>query len=536
MKLTDLSKEQLIEEVKKLKTRKKYGLVWEDKPENVVIECKNSLPVLDEVEEKAIISDKDLPTNLIIEGDNYHALSVLNYTHQRGIDVIYIDPPYNRGNKDFKYNDNYVDIEDTYRHSKWLSFMSKRLLLARELLKNNGVIFISIDDNEYANLKLLCDIIFGENKVETYIWCLQDKTEGSFVKTSKNTVRKEHEYLLACFKNPIKFRKYKAEKNFSEGSFTNPDNDPKGPWFSGNISRNGIKTTTGSKYYTITTPTGVQYTRNWTLSKEEYDDLLSKGEIFFSKKGSGVPRLKIYQSSETYSIQSSLFTDVHTSITGKNELKNIFNGKSPFDFPKPTLLIKRLIEISVMDKNSIILDFFAGTGTTGHAVMELNREDNGNRKFILCTNNENKIAEEITQPRIKAVIKGYGDMKGISANLRYFKTSFVPKTNVSDDTRNSLVQKSTEMICVREDTFEKVINKKEYKIFKNSKLATGILFDLDKIDGLKEELNKLNLRAHIYVFSLTNDTYANDFEDLKIKHELCPIPESILEVYRKIFK
>lgn len=536
MKLTDLTKEQLIEEVKKLKSRKKYGLVWEDKPEDVVVQCKEKLPVLEEVEGKAIVSDKNLPTNLIIEGDNYHALSVLNYTHQRKIDVIYIDPPYNRGNKDFKYNDNYVDIEDTYRHSKWLSFMSKRLFLARELLKSNGIIFISIDDNEYANLKLLCDIIFGENKVETYIWCLQDKTEGSFVKTSKNTVRKEHEYLVACFKNPIKFRKYKTEKNFSEGSFTNPDNDPKGPWFSGNISRNGIKTTTGGKYYTITTPTGVKYTRNWTLSKEEYANLLSKNEIYFSKKGSGVPRLKIYQSSDTHSIQSSLFTDVHTSITGKNELKSIFGGVSPFDFPKPTLLIKRLIEISTIDKNSTILDFFAGTGTTGHAVMTLNKEDGGNRKYILCTNNENRIAEDITYPRIKAVIEGHNDVKGIPANIRYFKTTFVSKSAVSDDTRNSLVRKSAEMICVRENTFERILDNNGYKIYKNGGQLTGILFDLDNIDVFKNELKKLEMPAHIYVFSLTNDTYINDFEDLELDHELCPIPESILEVYRKLFK
>jgi adenine-specific DNA-methyltransferase len=178
----------------------------------------------------------------------------------------------------------------------------------------------------------------------------------------------------------------------------------------------------------------------------------------------------------------------------------------------------------------------AGSGTTGHAVLMLNQVDGGNRKFILCTNNENKIAEEVTFPRVKAVIKGYADIKGIPANVRYFKTSFVSKSKVSDDTRNSLVRKSVQMICVRENTFTKVIDKKGYKIYRNENLVTGVLFDLDEVDTFKEQIAELGTLAHIYVFSLTNDTYTSDFQDLNVSHELCPIPESILEVYRKIFK
>jgi adenine-specific DNA-methyltransferase len=148
MKLTDLTKEQLIEEVKKLKSRKKYGLVWEDKPEDVVEQCKKQLPVLEESIDKMLISEDTLPTNLIIEGDNYHALSVLNYTHQGKVDVIYIDPPYNTGASDWKYNNDYVDINDTFRHSKWISFMRNRLAICRQLLAPDGVMIIAIDDNE----------------------------------------------------------------------------------------------------------------------------------------------------------------------------------------------------------------------------------------------------------------------------------------------------------------------------------------------------------------------------------------------------
>lgn len=412
---------------------KKYGLVWEEHEERVDEELKTKIPVFKENKEFEIIKDSTKAINFLIEGDNLHSLYLLEKTYKRRVDVIYIDPPYNRGNKDFIYDDSYIDYENEYRHSKWLSFMKKRIEIAKQLLTENGVLFISIDDNEYANLKLICDDIFKEDFVETYIWCLQDKTEGSFVKTSKLTIRKEHEYIIACFNKKIKFNKYKAKRIFKKGAFKNPDNDPKGAWFSGNISRNGIKSTTGSKYYKIVTPSGKTFTRNWTLSQEEYNEKFKNGEIFFPKNGEGVPRMKIYEAEETLQIQSSLFTDVHTSITGKNELKALFDGVAPFDFPKPTSLIKRLIQISCCKKDSIILDFFAGSGTTGQAVLELNKEDNGDRQFILCTNNENEICKKITYVRLKRVIDGYVSNEGIASNLKYYETDFVERFKKEDD-------------------------------------------------------------------------------------------------------
>lgn len=538
--LNQLSKTELIRLVTQLKKHQKYGLFWEEKPENVVIQCQTALPVLEETVDKSLDLDQNQPTNILIEGDNYHALSVLNYTHAGKIDVIYIDPPYNRGNKDFKYNDNYVDKEDSYRHSKWLSFMESRLKLAKNLLVRDGVLFISIDDIEYANLKFLCDKLFTVNKVETYIWCLQDKTEGSFVKTSKTTVRKEHEYLIACFNGRKKFYKYRENRQFSEGSFTNPDNDSRGPWFSGNISRTGIKTTTGSKYFTITTPKGKQYSRNWTIDEDEFKELDKSGDIYYPRNGYGVPRQKIFEESDKYSIQSSLFTDVHTSITGKNELKDFFMGNIPFDYPKPTTLIDRLIAISSDKKDIKILDFFAGTGTTGHAVLNLNKRDNGKRTFILCTNDEGGICTEICYPRLHKLINGYSNNKGeykagITSNLKYYRTSFVSKSIVSDDTKNELVRRSTEMICLREGTFICKVDNPKFKIFSNNREQTGILFDLDAIDDFKIRLEENNCKTNIYVFSLTNDTFVEDFEDLSLEHEICPIPESILEVYKRLF-
>lgn len=224
---------------------------------------------------------------------------------------------------------------------------------------------------------------------------------------------------------------------------------------------------------------------------------------------------------------------------GTRLLEKIF-GDNRFPFPKSIYTVLDIIRsVTRFNREAIILDYFAGSGTTGHATLLLNREDNGFRKFILCTNNENGIAEEVCYPRVKVAIEGTDklpELTGVSANLRYFKTTFVSKSKVTDDTRKQLVQKSTEMICVRENTFDKVIDKKNYKIYRDSEHCTGVLFNLDAIAEFKKKLQEQELSANIYVFSLTNDTYDEDFADLGLEHRLCPIPESILEVYRKLFR
>jgi len=410
--------------------RIKIGFTFDEAPEI----NQQAVAVVKENEKMFISSptEKNTIEHKLIIGENYDALKnlLVTYVDSQGkglIDVIYIDPPYNTEKSKEEGNDYKDDIEakkfvyrDKFTRDGWLNMMNERLKLAKRLLSDNGVVFISIDDSEQAYLKVLCDEIFGENKIETYIWCLQDKSETSFTKTASSTVRKEHEYIIAGFKGEKAFGKYSSAREFESSINSNPDNDPRGNWFSGNISRNGIKTTTGSKYYTITSPTGTKYTRNWTLSEEEYKKALKDNRIHFPKNGSGVPRLKIFPNANNYLIQSSLFTDVHTSITGKNELKSIFNTEKPeFDFPKPTSLIIRLLEI-VNNSNAIVLDFFAGSGTTGQAVMELNEEDEGNRKFILVTNNENNLATKITRERLYRVINGKGS-KGEKIKWEYSK-------------------------------------------------------------------------------------------------------------------
>jgi adenine-specific DNA-methyltransferase len=336
--------------------------------------------------------------NLIIEGDNLQVLKLLKNSYKGKVKCIYIDPPYNTG-QDFVYNDkfeldikkylietgeidqetgeqmaDYIQKDDGKKHSKWLSFMYPRLMMAREMLREDGVIFVSIDDNEVHHLRLLMNEVFGEGYVEQYIWNVQDSEEGSFPKTASHTVRKEHEYIIAGFKDKISLGRYEEYRFKDRKDFSNPDNDPRGCWMSGNISRNGITSTTGSKYFTITTPTGIEYTRNWTISKEEYIKLLNDKRIHFANNGDGVPRIKIFQSESSQSIQSSIFQGLRTSITGKKEMKELFNSEEMFDFTKPIPLIKRILQISTKP-NDLILDFFAGSGTTGQAVMELNQEE-----------------------------------------------------------------------------------------------------------------------------------------------------------------
>lgn len=546
MKLDELSKEELIEIVKGLKRRKKYGLVWEDKPEDVVEQCKKELPVLEEVKDKAIEKDKTLPTNLFIEGDNYHALSVLNYTHAGKIDVIYIDPPYNTGAKDWKYNNRYVDENDTYRHSKWLSMMNNRLKLARNLLKKDGVLICTIDKNENATLLMLLAEIFPGFDVTSVV--IEHNPKGL---PSRN-FSYSHEY--AHFVIP------KGLSIIGKNPETKVDTR--------NLRRAGrasYRTERPTMFYPIYVMNGkvvrVGSVPDISFHPTQRAIVKEKGEIEIwpiddrgkerrwhfgiDSIADHVERIEVKEKNGDYQLYVTAVPARYKTVWTGGELdagkygttlvKDIIG--SEFPFPKSLFATAKCLEAVIYNrKDAMVLDFFAGSGTTGHAVMMMNKKYNSNHRFILCTNNENGIAEDVCYPRIRNVINGYADVAGIPANMRYFKTSFVSASKVSDDTRRSLVKKSTEMICIRENTFDKIYDKEEYKVYKDTDHVTGILYDLEAIVDFKNTLREQKLPAHIYVFSLSNDTYTSDFADLELEHELCPIPESILEVYRKLFK
>ena len=540
--LNNYSKDELIKIINSLKKQKKFGLVWEDKPEKVATECEQKLPVLKEADEKAINeADDSAPTNIIIEGDNYHALSTLNYTHAGKIDVIYIDPPYNTGSKDFKYNDRFVDKEDSFRHSKWLSFMNKRLLLAKGLLSPTGVLFISIDDNEFENLKVLCNSIFGEENTDVMIWRKSGVGRDGKMKNT-TTFRKDHEYIIVCFRNEKLLNKIIEIPNFTN-EYNNADNDPRGEWMSGSLSRSDKASNPNHEnYYSVVSPSGRKITRQFEISKKEFNRLNADNRISWGKNGNSIPRVKVFINEKRQITPYSLLLEKGTTTEGTKELNTILNGDYSNMRPKPTLLMRTLTQLASKE-NSIVLDFFAGSGTTGQAVLELNQEDGGNRQFILCTNNENQIAEDVTYPRIKTVVTGiredgskYSD--GIPANIRYFKTDFVEKDETLDKLRRKLSPACEDMIRIREGAYEKLIDEDMLKVYKSSRGLTAIVYDRFE---LKEHLAKIeeletDEPIHLYVFSYTKHDRLDEIEKpLKHTYISQPIPEGVLEIYKRIF-
>jgi adenine-specific DNA-methyltransferase len=527
---TDWSRSDLIKEIDQLRKRKKYGLVWENKPEDVVEKCKIELPVLEEIKEKEISTDSDKPNNLLIEGDNFHALSVLNYTHKGKIDLIYIDPPYNTGKKkEFKYNDQYVDKLDSYRHSKWLSFMSERLKLAKNLLKKTGVIFIAIDDNEIAQLKLLSDEIFGEqNFINVICWKSRDSVSNDLILSQNHNFHLLYaKNFQTLFNNRKLFRLEKEIKGFS-----NPDNDPNGPWKLTPVDGPG-GARKGNPHYEFLGIKGY-----WRYSKETMEELYNAGLIIKRKKTLAKKYYQYQAESDGGMSATTWWDDIGTTTEGTKELREVI-GQNDFNNPKPTSLIMKILELSI-PKKGIILDFMAGSGTTGHAVLKMNKIDNLKRQFILCTNNEDNICNDICYPRIKNAINGYTTSKGkeidgLGGNLKYFKTSFIP-AEPTDKNKIKLTQKVTEMLCIKENTFEEVISTNQFKLFRNKNNFTGIIYDYLAIEDLKKEINKYNGKYSLYIFSLSDETFDDEFEDLKNKVRISPIPEAILRVYRRIFK
>lgn len=401
-----------------LKTSKKYGLVWdrEDTVESNPNKCLGEIPVLSQQNEYGIDDSQNNldKTNILIEADNYFALSALKMIDYHSVDVIYIDPPYNTGNKDFTYNDRFVDVEDGYRHSKWLSFMSKRLKLARDLLSDDGVIFISIDDNEQANLKLLCDSIFGENNFITqFIW---EKTQH--FGRQKINFYSNCEYVL-CYAKKLysseigKLKELLVEKiktDLTDAPLYNASNRTNTLVFPPNSVKfnlkDGIYTTSDNDSYELLEKVEVRNGKNvnnlvlrfksrW--SQDTVNEELNKGTTFWVKS-KGFAIRAIYHEGKTAkeSPKQLIFTNSNNPLCsytrfgqkvgvneeGSNDLSRLVD-QNIFSYPKPTSLIKYLLNLYYDYKNNVhkkdftVLDFFAGSGTTGQAVLELNKEDGG---------------------------------------------------------------------------------------------------------------------------------------------------------------
>lgn len=544
-KLEDLTKEQLLDIIIKQKEKlknKKYGLVWdaEKEPEKIVVDCQNNVPILKDIKSKEISSDNG-NDNILIEGDNYHALTCLNYTHKGKIDVIYIDPPYNTGKaNEWKYNDKYVDAEDGYKHSKWLNMMGKRLDLAKNLLKDTGIIFISIDDNEQANLKLLCDEIFAEeNFINQFIW---KKNSSGKTEKSKFTVNTEYVLLYAKSNsyqlNPV----YKSLAETTKSLYKLDDNDGRGRYRLYPLQKPaspGPETT-----YDYTDNTGKIWKcpkKGWRIKYSKLKDLENDGRLCLNNKTLSEKAYWNERENEGKRMDT-LWDDLSENSKATRDLSELFEGVSVFNNPKPVDLIKRCL--SVGKENSAILDFFAGSGTTGHAVLDLNKEDGGNRKFILCTNNEGNICTEVCYPRVSKVIKGYKkngngeNVEGLGGNLKYLKTDLIPVDrldNVSDKKRVEITKNAGEMIGLKEDTLEQVELNNFYQILSNKKADkfTAIYFRENE-EKLEELIKKIgNKKTVLYVFSygkVDRKMYKGLAKNITIED----IPEPIIEIYREI--
>ena len=381
--------------------QERYTLNWVGKKESILAANAPIAKTLRPCREESV--NFDTTENLFIEGDNLDALKLLQENYLDKVKMIYIDPPYNTGN-DFIYDDDFAENteeflirsnqvdEDGNRliantesngrfHSDWLSMIYSRLRLARNLLTDDGVIFISIDDSEQANLKKICDEIFGDrNFVDTLIW---KKLYGG--KNDAKWFTHYHDYILVYTKNKLSWYPNLLPRSDKQNDrYKNPDNDPRGVWKSADFTQFGptpnciyeIETPNGSKYYP---PEG----KRWITTYDKYLKLREDNRLWFGMDGRNIPSQKRYLSEVKQGISQSTFLDyseVGHSDEANKELKNILGGKY-FDYPKPTRLLQRLLHLGTKD-NDLILDFFAGSGTTAHAVMQLNAEDNGNRKFI----------------------------------------------------------------------------------------------------------------------------------------------------------
>ncbi|MEN8928388.1 MAG: site-specific DNA-methyltransferase, partial [Flavobacteriales bacterium] len=339
--------------------------------------------------------------NLLLKGDNLEILKHLSNAYQEKIKMIYIDPPYNTGSDGFVYADDRkfnvpelmelagISEERAKRilaftqsssnsHSAWLTFMYPRLYIAKQLLKEDGVIFISIDDNEVAQLRLVMDEIFGEeNFVENFIW-RRRKTQANLAKHTAPV----HDYILTYSKNKeyLNTNKIPYSEKFIKKTFKNPDNDPLGLYQTGPIAR---PANSNNKEYELTMPNGRKITAKWSCSQETFDNYVNENRLVIPRDGEGMPRKKIYLSELTGQIPNTWLDNIASNDGASKEIEILFGTNAIFSFPKPTNLIKHLLHISTNHKD-YTLDFFAGSGTTGDAVMQLNAEDGGNRKFILA--------------------------------------------------------------------------------------------------------------------------------------------------------
>lgn len=562
-----LTNEERSELLALLNSRKRYGLVWEDKPEEAEEILKTHIPVLTEVKDKGINHDTETqknPNHILIEGDNLHALTSLCYTHEGKIDVIYIDPPYNTGNKDFVYNDSYVDTEDSYRHSKWLSFMNKRLRIAKRLLSENGIVFISIGDDEISNLSMLCKEIFGEkNYIETYIWTSTLRPDNS-----SPLLRRNAEFVICCCKDIRKIEYFNGVVSETSGMpsltkakekikticfppYTVKTNLKDGVYFAG-MKENGrnpqwqLLEDVVVKNGLIISELRLRGHSYWATEKKIKEEIEAGTEIWI-KSETFVPYYKKAKESINRPTKILPVDYVKDGLYANVELNDGLFNQKVFNNPKPSTLISFLINF-VDKRNVTILDFFAGSGTTLHATMQLNAEDGGHRQCILVTNNENDICEKVTYERNKRVINGYTTPKGVAVeglkanNLRYFKCEMKPR-ELSHQSKRELVMAMTDILRIKEDIYTEQNQFGSLPLHGKARLlryfADGdrrmlMVYDTRVLPFVIKEIGQMEGTIKIYLFADGAYPYTEDFRSVMDKVELVALPHAFSQALKHV--
>jgi adenine-specific DNA-methyltransferase len=638
--LDNLTDEERSELVELLNTKKKYGLIWEDKPEDVEEQLRTKLPVLREVVEKRILATKsaiktvtpkaiitnlfteeenqrsdnellsevEAPNHILIEGDNLHALTALTFTHENKIDVIYIDPPYNRGENDFKYNDNWIEKDNPFKHSLWLNFISKRLKIAKRLLDDKGVLIIHIDEHEFDALNLLLEteIFSDQDFLGVIIWNkLNPKGEVAGVATM-------HEYVLVYSKNKQEFKSLeniitrpkpnavkilnKAKRLYSKigkigipeeiKEVIKPFNFPKeilkdfevkydlelvNKEFQNWLNRQDFSG--GEKAYKFIDELGRVYqsvsmaapdkpetrshrplihpitnkpcpvpAKGWRNPDTTMDNFLKENLILFGVNETTQPRRKYLLSENMFENTPSIY---NSGVSDDELFKEI---GIEFPYPKPTDVAKYFLQ-SIHPNPKKILDFFAGSGTTLHATMQLNAEDGGNRQCILITNNENNISEEVTYPRNSSVIKGYINKSNdsyveglINNSLRYFRSDYINRENTYKN-KKELVLAATELLCIKEDIYTEFaelsgqkLDNKVVRCFSDKGKYMLVIYDEEAIETLLPLISTINShkKIKIYIFAPGQYPFTEEFEDVLDKVELCALPDAIYKAYSNV--
>ncbi len=442
-----LTREELVALLQSRDRSARYGLQWER--ENIAPDATLNRDFVGLALDREHSEGAGPWNNLIIEGDNFDALRHLATTHAGQFKLIYIDPPYNTGRKDFVYNDSYFDATNRYRHSTWLEFMYQRLALAKLLLAEDGAICVSIDDHELFNLGLLMHKVFGErNFVANCIW------QKRYSRENREAIGDAHEYLLIYAINPEKFKTRRGKLPLTPEQakvYKNPDNsselDATKRWRGIPMTAQGFRP---NQMYKITSPNGKEHYppegRCWSMIEPEFLKLKAENRIYWGKDGTAQPSVIRFLSEVEGVVPWTWWPHEEVGHTdeARKEVQDIFGTQTAFDTPKPTRLLERVLNICAPEKDALVLDFFAGSGTFGQAVLALNKVDRGTRRFVLVSNTEatpddphKNLCRDICATRVRKVIRGYegakGPVEGLGGDFAYLRAIRVPMHRLEDD-------------------------------------------------------------------------------------------------------